>query len=380
MSYQDEFYLTPAEYYMNQCFELARKALGRTSPNPIVGAIVLDSLGNIVGKGFHQEAGKEHAEVIALREAGDKAKGGVLVVNLEPCCHHGKTPPCTDLIIKSGIKEVIFSNYDPNPLVSGKGEKILVENKINVISKVLEKEGSEVNQFFLKWISRKLPWVTIKQAQTLDGKVALRNNKSNWITGEFSRREVHCWRNVYDAVLVGASTVICDNPKLTVRVPGLESSRNPCRVVLDVELQTKIESNVFNNDAKVFLVTKKGHEKSKLNYYLSYGDWIDVLEVSETAQSKLLDLNEVLQELGKRNILSLFVECGPTLASELFLKGLADEYVLYIAPRLFGDIEAKPTVNFGILENIEKCIEFNVFEYKLIGNDLMVSLRPTLTF
>ena len=370
---EDEIYSTQAEYYMRECFDLAKKSLGRTSPNPIVGAIILDKNGFPVGKGFHKTSGTEHAEVIAIKEAGEKAKGGTLIVNLEPCCHQGKTPPCTELIIKSQIREVIFSCYDPNPLVNKKSEEILVKNNIKVFSGVLESEGVELNKFFFKWIASKLPWVTLKQAQTLDGKIALSNKQSKWITGDLARKEVHKMRNVYDAVLVGAKTVEIDNPYLTVR--DLDNSRNPARIIIDLNLITKPDSNVYKNDSVVYLVTKTEHQKDKLNNYLKFNSELKFIQLPEINKGEI-SFKHLFEEFGKENILSVLVEAGPSLAGRLVSDGLIDEYVLFIAPRIFGDEDALSSLKIGPLEKIQNSCEFNLFDYKAIGNDLMVSLRP----
>ena len=369
---EEDIYSTQAEYYMRECFDLAKKALGRTSPNPIVGAIVLDKNGFPVGKRFHKASGTEHAEVIAIKEAGEKAEGGTLIVNLEPCCHQGKTPPCTDLIIKNQIREVIFSCYDPNPLVNKKGEEVLLKNKIKVFSRILESEGAELNKFFFKWIKSKLPWVTLKQAQTLDGKIALSNQQSKWITGDLARKEVHKMRNIYDAVLVGARTVEIDNPYLTVR--GLDNSRNPARIIIDLNLITRPDSNVYKNDSVVYLITKTDHQKDKLNNYLKLNSELKFIQFPEISKGKI-SFKHLFEDLGKRNILSVLVEAGPSLAGWLISEKLVDEYVLFIAPKIFGDEDALPSLKIGPLEKIQNSYEFNLFDYKAIGNDLMVSLR-----
>lgn len=373
MTYEDEINLTQAEYYMNECFELAKYGLGRTSPNPIVGAIVLNKDGIPVGKGFHKASGLDHAEVVALKEAGDKAKGGTLILNLEPCCHHGRTPPCTDLIIKSEIKEVIFSNYDPNPLINSKGEKLLLENNIRVISNVLKEEGVELNKFFFKWIKTKSPWVTLKQAQTLDGKIALKNKNSKWISSELARKEVHKMRNFYDAVLVGASTVQIDNPELTARDLN-EDARNPIRIVIDTDLITNTNSNVYKNSSKIILVTKTGHSKDKLDNYTKVGNHLSIIETLETRKGKI-DFKKLFVELGKKEILSVLVEAGPNLGGELILNNLIDEYLLFISPKALGE-DAISSLKLKPLESIDKAVSFKLFNYKAIGNDLMLSLRP----
>lgn len=364
--------LTQAEYYMSECFELAKIALGRTSPNPIVGALVLDKEGVPVGKGFHEKAGSEHAEVIALKEAHELAKGGTLVINLEPCAHVGKTPPCTDFIIKSQIKEVIFCNYDINPLVNKKGEKILLDNNIKVISKVLEHEGLELNKFFFKWIKTKLPWITLKQAQTLDGKIALKNKTSKWISSEDSRKEVHKLRNVFDAVLVGANTVCTDDPELTVR--EISNGKNPLRIVIDSNLATKASAKVYQESAPVILATVEGHNKEGLAKYKR--DNVTLIELPRVSDGKI-DLSKLFYELGKKEILSVLIEAGPTLAGKLIANKLIDEYILFISPKVFGDIDAISSLKIGPLGNIEKAYKFKLFNHKTISNDLMLTLRPT---
>ncbi len=375
MAYEDEINLTPAEYYMQECFDLAKKALGRTSPNPIVGAIVLDKNGIPIGRGYHKKAGEEHAEVIALKEAGDLANGGTLIVSLEPCCHKGKTPPCTDLILKSKIQKVIFSHYDPNPLVNKKGEKLLLENNIKVVSGVLDSEGKEANKFFFKWIKTGLPWITLKQAQTLDGKIALSNNESKWISCPDSRKEVHKLRNEYDAVLVGANTVVIDNPELTVR--EIEDGRNPIRVILDIKLITKPNSKVYSDSAQVMLVTKQGHEKEKLAQYLNLNKDLSIIELPEEKSGKI-NLKQLFIELGKKNILSVLVEAGPNLSGKLLLDKLADEYILFVSPMVFGDSRAIQSLELGPLAKIDQAVKFRLFNHKIIGNDLILLFRADI--
>lgn len=376
--YEDEINLTQAEFYMSECFELAKCGLGRTSPNPAVGAIVLDKNGVPRGKGFHKKAGLEHAEVAAIKEAGIKANGGTLIVSLEPCCHFGKTPPCTDLIIESQIKEVIFCNYDINPLINKKGEQVLLDNKIKVISRVLESQGLELNKFFFKWIKTKLPWITLKQAQTLDGKIGLKESKNVKITSEHSNIEVHKLRNTYDAILVGANTVITDNPELTVRNLNTETDvRNPVKVILDPKLITDPDAKVYKNNSKVYLATVKGHAKEKLNKFLKnnipQNEYIKILEFDKIKDNHI-DLKNLFLELGKMDILSVLVEAGPILAGELLSFGLIDEYILFFSPLIFGESGVN-SIHFNSLANPQNMPELEVFNYRAIGNDLMISLR-----
>lgn len=369
MVLSSEIDLTQAEYYMEECFELAKKALGRTSPNPIVGAIVLDKSGMPVGKGFHQKAGMLHAEANAIKESGVKSKGGVLVTNLEPCCHYGKTPPCTELIIKSGIKRVIFSNHDPNKIGCHKGEEILKQNNIEVVTGVLEKEGAEVNKFFFKWIKTKMPWITLKQAQTLDGKIALSDGSKRWITSDDSKLEVHKLRNQFDAVLVGANTVNVDDPELTVR--EIDDGRNPKKVILDKDLITDPKAKVYSGSETIYLFTKEGHPSSKIRNYTSGN--IEVITLPEAANGGL-DLRKLFIELGKREILSVLVEGGPVLGAELVRFELLDEYILFVSPKIYGDTVKMNSIKLPVVSG-NKVFSFKLFHYVPIGNDLMLILR-----
>lgn len=356
---------------MQDCFDLAKQGLGRTSPNPVVGCIVLDKNGEPVGKGFHKLAGEKHAEVVALEEAGDKAKDGTLIVNLEPCCHQGKTGPCTELIIKSGIKEVVFSNYDPNSLVNGKGEEELKKNGIKVFSKVLEHEGEEVNKFFFKSQKTKLPWVTLKQAQTLDGMVALKSGESKWISSEDSRKESGKLRNIYDAILVSSSTIINDDPMLTTR--DVEEGRNPTRIILDKELSSPLKSKVFQDNAQIILATKPGHPKEKIEKLEAMK--VKVLEVKVLDNDRLC-LKDIFLKLVNLNVLSVLIEAGPKLSGDLISNNLIDEYILFIAPKLFGANNSISSLDLETIQNIEQSYTFRLHDYKIIGHDLMLSLRP----
>jgi len=367
-----EIDITQAEYYMQECFELANKALGRTSPNPLVGAIVLDKNGNPVGKGYHEKAGSPHAECVALDKAGVLSKGGTLIVNLEPCCHIGKTPPCTEQIIKSGIKQVIFSNTDPH-LPSGVcGEDVLKKNNIKIIKGLLEEEGKEINKFFLKWVKQKLPWITLKLAQTMDGKVALKDKTQRWITSDEAKDVTFQLRNTYDAVLTTASTVLADNPQLTVR--DIQYSRNPVRVILDTKLQTDPSSNVYKDNAKVFLVTKKGHLPDKLNAYKKVNDLLGVVECNVDSYG-LINVREVFEKLAEENILSVLIECGPRFAGFLLQERLLDQYILFLAPTIFNDTDKMEGIVFNSNGLETKPIKFSLFNYKPIGNDFMLDCR-----
>ena len=244
------------EKYMKRCIKLAQKAAGNTSPNPMVGAIILDKNLNFVSEGYHKKYGEAHAEVNAINNAlkkGIDLSGGTIIVTLEPCSHYGKTPPCADLIIKSGIKTVVVGCLDPNPKVSGNGIKKCKDANLNVITNVLQKECEELNEIFFKNQTKKRPFITIKTATTLDGKIATKTGSSKWITGEKARKKVQKLRHQYDAILTSSSTIITDNPSLTCR---LKNGKNPIRIILDTNLKTSPNSKVYTNDGtKVYIAT-----------------------------------------------------------------------------------------------------------------------------
>ena len=236
------------EHFMRRALSLAEKGAGKTSPNPLVGAVI-EKNGKIVGEGYHKKAGLPHAEIEALRKAGKLAKGARMFVNLEPCCHYGKTPPCTDAIRASGIRQVVIGMRDPNPLVRGKGVRWLKKNGIEVIAGVLQKECKQINEIFFKYIRTQIPFVILKAAVSLDGKIATRLGESKWITGVPARRRVHELRQKIDAIMVGAGTVVKDDPLLTVRLSGRKSNQ-PVRVILDNENAVPITAKVFQNGLK----------------------------------------------------------------------------------------------------------------------------------
>jgi len=246
------------EYFMNIAMRLALKARGKTSPNPLVGALVVKN-SRIIGEGYHEKAGTRHAEVIALDEAGKAAVNATLYVTLEPCAHFGKTPPCVDRIAKSGIREVIIGMIDPNPLNNGKGVKILKQHKIKVEVGFLEGRLRRINEAFIKYISKRMPFVTVKVAQSLDGKIATATGDSKWITSDKSRLYAHRLRQNYDAIMVGVNTVLRDNPRLDAWF----SKRQPAKIVVDSQLSTPEDANIFSKNSKAIIVTlacKPGQE------------------------------------------------------------------------------------------------------------------------
>ena len=319
--------------YMKRALELAAKGKGTTSPNPMVGAVLVDENCKIVGEGYHKKAGEPHAEINALRNAGVLAKGTTLYVTLEPCSHYGKTPPCADAIVKAGIKRVVISCGDPNDLVNGKGIKILKSAGIEVREHVLEEDGKKLNEVFFHWVINKKPFVATKYAMTLDGKIATSNGDSKWITNEKSRKYGHYLRSVYDAILVGKNTVIKDNSSLTCRyVKG----KNPIRIVLDSRLEVPLDSNVFTDGmAQTILVVADESEIdnkkiAKINEYKN----VSILKIP--SKNGKIDLNILFKKLGENNITSIFVEGGSEVHGTIFDEGLVNRAYVFIGMKIIG--------------------------------------------
>lgn len=317
--------------YMTRCLELARQGGGTVSPNPMVGSVIVCD-GVIIGEGFHKRYGEAHAEVNAIASVVDQEllRRSVLYVNLEPCSHFGKTPPCSDLIIEKGIPRVVVGCRDPFVSVSGKGVAKLLAAGISVTEGVLESECQKLNESFIKSHISGLPFVALKLAETLDGKIATSLGASKWITGEAARTEVHRFRSLYDAVMVGEATVRSDDAELTVRHC---KGRNPVRVVLDRRLSLPPESKIFNDEAPTILFASSAWEGlEKVGLLRERG--VTVLFVREHAGE--LDLCQVLAELHKRQILSVLVEGGSRLSASFIREKLVDKIYMFIAPKLFG--------------------------------------------
>lgn len=319
------------EKYMKKCIKLALKAEGKTSPNPLVGCVVLDKNGKEISNGYHSAYGMPHAEAEALNNlSNDEARGGTLIVNLEPCSHHGKTPPCADLIIKKGIKKVIIGMEDPNPLVAGEGIKKCKRAGIEVIENVLHDEVLKLNEVFIKNMTEHACFVAIKTATTLDGKIATKTGSSKWITSEKARNEVQKIRNRYDAILTTSSTIIKDNPSMTC---SLKNSKNPIKIILDRELKTDYKSKIYTTSGeKIYIVVDKDIEESKIRTIST-----NVAVIKCPTHNCRLDLSHLFKELYKLGIISVLVEAGGKLNGELISKELADRIYQFIAPKILGD-------------------------------------------
>ncbi len=320
------------EKYMKRALELARKGEGRTSPNPVVGAVVVKN-GRVVGEGYHKRAGDSHAEVVALRKAGTKARGADLYVTLEPCCHYGRTPPCSDAIIKSGVKRVIVGQRDPNPLVRGRGMEILKRRKISVTESVLKEECERINLPYSKWIVSGVPYVTLKVALSLDGKIATRSGDSKWITNESCRRYVHELRDKADAVLIGMATALKDNPRLTVRLPG-EREKCNIAVLLDEKLALPLATNLARRKkGKLIIATTSVASRSKIEKFRKMGHAVLVCRATSAGR---VFLPHLLSELGSMGIVSILVEGGGQVFSDFVRRRLADKMVACISPKIIG--------------------------------------------
>jgi diaminohydroxyphosphoribosylaminopyrimidine deaminase/5-amino-6-(5-phosphoribosylamino)uracil reductase len=350
--------------YMKLALKLAARARGRTSPNPMVGAVVVKD-GNIVGQGFHQKAGTPHAEIHALKEAGPEARGATLYVTLEPCCHYGRTGPCTEAIIQAGISRVVVAMADPNPLVAGKGLKRLEEAGISVTLGVMEDEARQLNEVFLKYIATKMPFVVVKAAISLDGKIATRSGKSRWITGPEARAYGHRLRDCYDAILVGIGTVLADDPALTARLPG-RKTRDPVRIVLDSRGRTPPDAKVLNqqSEAPAIIAVTKEAPLERLAVLREAG--AEVVVVNEGPR---VNLNKLMKLLGEREITSVLIEGGAAVHGSALEAGIADKAVWFIAPKIIGGNDAPgPVGGFGV-DDPNDAWQLERFKVRRLGED-----------
>lgn len=318
---------TGPENFMAVALDLARLGLGRTSPNPAVGAVIVKG-GKILATGFHRRAGLPHAEVEALRRCSGQARGTTLYVTLEPCCHFGRTPPCTDAILKSGISEVVVGMRDPDLQVSGRGIRILKKNGIRVREGILKRECEQLNEAYIKHRTTGMPFVLLKMAMSLDGKMVTRRGGPRWITGPESRGLVHRMRDTSDAILVGVNTVIHDNPRLTTRL-GRRRGHDPIRVILDSRLRIPRGAGVLRLRSKAPTIVATTVKKKNIR-----GVEILVCRPDKTGR---VDLKDLLKKLGRRGIVSLMVEGGPTVCESFVSQRLADKIVLFVAPVFLGE-------------------------------------------
>ncbi|MCC2377147.1 bifunctional diaminohydroxyphosphoribosylaminopyrimidine deaminase/5-amino-6-(5-phosphoribosylamino)uracil reductase RibD [Bacillus wiedmannii] len=349
------------ELYMKLALENAKAMKGQTTPNPLVGSVIVND-NRIVGIGAHMKAGEPHAEIHAIRMAGEQARGGTIYVTLEPCSHHGRTGPCAEAIVQAGIKKVVVATLDPNPLVSGSGIKILQDAGIEVLVGVCEEESKKMNEVFNKYIMTKRPFVTIKSGVTLDGKIATSLSDSKWITSTEARQEVHQIRNENAAILVGANTVQKDNPSLTTRIPN---GRNPIRVILDSTLRIPMEANVVaDREAPTWIFTTSNYAAEKRKALENAG-----VKVFVTSGEKHINLYEMLDVLGRKGVSSLLIEGGGEVNASFIENKLMDKLILYFAPKIIGGRLAPSFVEGTGITKMQDAIEFKDISFTQVGKD-----------
>jgi diaminohydroxyphosphoribosylaminopyrimidine deaminase/5-amino-6-(5-phosphoribosylamino)uracil reductase len=330
--------------YIKECIELAGLGEGKVSPNPLVGAVVLDKDSNIVGKGYHEKYGEAHAEINALNEAGEKAREGTLYINLEPCSHYGKTPPCVDRVIEAGIKRLVIGMTDPNPLVAGNGIKKAQEAGIEIKIGVLEQECKKLNEIFIKYITKKQPFIAIKTASTMDGKIATKTKSSKWITSSLAREKVQELRNKYDAIITGSGTIIADDPSLTCR---MENGRNPVRII--------IAASKDINDKKAEI----------------YPQNVEIWKCPLTQDGKI-DLNYLVNKLYQDKMAGILVEAGGLLNGAFIKNNLSDKFYFFIAPKILGDNQAYSLVEGFDVSDINQSLNLKFGETESFSPDIMI--------
>ena len=357
--------------YMRLALREAKKGIGRTSPNPSVGAVVVKN-NKVVGKGYHKRAGTPHAEIHALREAGKRAKDATLYVTLEPCNHTGRTPPCTEAVLKAGISRVVIGMLDPNPGVAGGGAETLASKKVAVSSSILENECREINLPFIKHTTTGLPWVIMKAGMSIDGRIAAAPGQSTRITGQKSLQRVHALRNQVDAILVGIGTALVDDPSLTTRLHGRGSGRDPLRLVLDAELRLEEFSTMIQQEssAQTWIFCGRLADKKKRSKLEEAGAIVKTVPVSKG----MLNLEAVLTELGKAQITSVLVEGGSRMHGSFLQANLADQILLFVAPIFLGD-QGVPLASFSGKKKTDMLSQLKIMSTRRYGEDVLIDGR-----
>jgi len=351
--------------YMEIALKLAEKGCGTVNPNPMVGAVIVKN-GSIIGSGHHENYGKLHAERNALNACMTSPDGATMYVTLEPCCHYGKTPPCTEAIVKSGIKRVIIGSVDPNPLVAGKGIDFLRSNGIEVATGVMDLENQRLNHVFFHYIKTGTPYVKMKYAMTADGKIATFSGKSKWISGEKARAHVHQTRHKYSGIMVGVNTVIMDDPMLTCRIP---EGRNGTRIVCDTSLRIPLGSKIIQTAREIpTIIATSSRDMEKISKVSAAG--CKVIRVPE--KDGHVDLNVLMIKLGEEKIDSVLLEGGSTLNFSAMKSGIVSKVDIYISPKIFGGIGAKSPVGGIGIENPNNAFKLVRKNMKIIGEDLLL--------
>ncbi len=359
--------------FMRRALRLAERGRGRTSPNPMVGAVLVRN-GRVVGEGFHPRAGEPHAEIMALRQAGEAARGATLYVTLEPCCHFGRTPPCTQAIIAAGVAEVHMAMLDPNPRVAGQGRAELEAAGIRTFVGELEAEARALNEVFIHWITTERPFVLVKFAMSLDGKIATRTGDSRWITGPEARRRGHQFRDQADAILVGVNTVIADNPQLTTRLDGADV-HHPLRVILDSRGRIPLIARVLDPalPGRTMVATTEAMSLERHRALASRGARVSVLP----SRNGRVSLPDLLERLGQEEITSVLVEGGETVIGAFFAHRLVDKVAAFIAPMIIGGREAPTPVGDLGVERISQALRLERVQVERVGSDLLITGYPS---
>lgn len=354
--------------FMKRALELAEKGLGFTSPNPLVGAVIVKD-GVIIGEGYHEIYGGPHAEINAFKNAIDDVRGATMYVTLEPCSHHGKTPPCANTIIEKGISKVVIGMIDPNPIVAGRGIELLRESGIEVHTGFLEDECKKQNEIFIKYITKKQPFVILKSAMTLDGKIATVTGDSKWITSEESRKIVHKIRQRVSGILVGIGTVLSDNPYLTTRLDQASVS-HPVRIILDTHARIPTESNVLGNldEVRTIIATTALAPTEQLSRLKEKGAEILLLPIKEDR----VDLDALMIALGELGIDSVLIEGGSQVNFSAIESDVVDQVIFFIAPKIIGGNHAKTPVGGTGKLLMSDAIRLKNMKYQLVGEDIMI--------
>jgi diaminohydroxyphosphoribosylaminopyrimidine deaminase/5-amino-6-(5-phosphoribosylamino)uracil reductase len=354
--------------FMGHALELARNGLGLAAPNPMVGAVVVKE-GRVVGEGWHEGPGTAHAEVNAIRAAGEQARGAALYVTLEPCSHHGRTPPCAPAVVEAGIAKVVCAVRDPNPAVDGRGFSLLRQAGIQVIEGVLQQEGGELIAGFAKHVRTGIPLVTLKMAASLDGKVAARDGSSRWITGEAARQDAHRLRAASGAIVVGAGTAIQDDPSLTVRLLGFRG-RAPLRVLLDATGRTPGTGALFDRSAPTVVATIPACPGEAKAAWEDAG--AEVLVVEGTGAGGRVPVYPLMEALGKRDVQNVLIEGGPTVAWAAVEEDVVDRVILYLAPKLIGGRDAPGILGGDGIATIADALSVRIRGWERVGDDIKV--------
>ena len=355
------------EFFMKKALALAKKGQGYTSPNPMVGAVIVKD-GEVKGKGYHQAVGQAHAEVNAIEDAGFQAKGATLYVNLEPCNHTGRTPPCTRKILEAGIKRVVVAMEDPNTIAGG-GCVFLKQRGIEVLTGICENEAKRLNEAFIKYVNTKSPFVTIKCAATLDGRIATRTGDSRWVTGEKARRYVHRLRHAVDAILVGIGTIHADDPNLTARL-GSKKGVDPVRIVLDTHLSISPDARILklNSNSDTILITGNSVSEEKKKRVVKKG----VRQIEQPVKGGQIDLKLLMVQLGSMGVTSLLIEGGSRVIASAFRSGIVDKALFFYAPKILGGDDGIPICRGAGPQRMKDCIRLKDIRVRRFDDDVMV--------